>query len=355
MLSTIGTKSNSNITFSSSHNYQQSPEVTGNLDDLLTEILLCIPIKLLLKFKSVSKHWLSLISNPVFCHRLSLIRKPITGLFYHHFALQVSNPEYDFINLDSNPSSPPFRTLTFVNTSYGNQILQSCNGLLLCSSGHSNYYFYDPTTKGVSRSIFGVNLAFDPSKSSDHKVIYVGACDSFLGGQLHMEIYSSETSDWRYGEKLQEMPMPPVPDGWDSGIYQYFGESGGHLLLIDFCGASPFIVYEMRTDYSGWFVKHHVDLGGVAAAFPEMIRTYLDPDDLHYYGYSLLGVVGEENDDDSYLLLHLPNKVVHYDLKDKTYKNLLDVASDGNQAADASSLQYRWFGAFQYYQCLACV
>lgn len=75
---------------------------------------------------------------------------------------------------------------------------------------------------------------------------------------------------WRFTHQkqvtgdMEEMPMPPVPDGWDSGIYQYFGESGGHLLLIDFCGASPFIVYEMRTDYSGWFVKHHVDLGGVA-------------------------------------------------------------------------------------------
>ena len=151
------------------------------------------------------------------------------------------------------------------------------------------------------------------------------------------------------------MPMPPVPDGWDSGIYQYFGESGGHLLLIDLCGASPFVVHEMRTDYSGWFVKHRVDLGGVAAAFPEMIRTYLDPEDSHYYGYSLLGVESEENDDDSYLLLHLPNKVVHYDFKDKTFKKFVDVAPDGNQAADASSLQYRWFGAFQYYQCLACV
>ncbi|KAL9409366.1 hypothetical protein AB3S75_047707 [Citrus x aurantiifolia] len=76
MLSTIGTISNSNITSSSlSHNYQQSPaEVIGNLDDLLTEILLRLPIKSLLKFKSVSKHWLSLISNPVFCHRLSLTR-----------------------------------------------------------------------------------------------------------------------------------------------------------------------------------------------------------------------------------------------------------------------------------------
>ncbi|KDO52564.1 hypothetical protein CISIN_1g0405681mg, partial [Citrus sinensis] len=219
------------------------------------------------------------------------------------------------------------------------------------------------------------------------------ACDSFLDGQLHMEIYSSETGDWRsYGgtlpapsginfntgvfwngainwesssetslyfdvdqEKVKEMPMPPIPDGWDRGIYQYFGESGGHLHLIDFYGTSPFIVYEMRTDYSGWFVKHHVDLGGVTAAFPEMIRTYRDPQDLDYYEYSILGVVREENDDDSYMLLHLPNKVVHYDLKDNTLKEVLDVASNGSHAVDASSLQYRWFGAFQYHKSLASV
>ncbi|KAL9409365.1 hypothetical protein AB3S75_047706 [Citrus x aurantiifolia] len=407
MPSTITTITNSIITFtSSSQNYQQSPsEVIANLDDLLTEILIRLPIKSLLKFKSVSKHWLSLISNPVFCRRLSLIRKPITGLFVDRIALKVNNPEYDFINLDSNPSSPPFRTLTFVNDSYGIQILQSCNGLLLCSGGHGNYYICNPSTNqcrllpqapvggGVSGSILGVNLAFDPSKSSYYQVVYVGACDSFLDGQLHMEIYSSETGDWRpYGgilpapsginfntgvfwngainwessseislyfdvdqEKVKEMPMPPIPDGWDRGIYQYFGESGSHLHLTDFYGASPFIVYEMRTDYSGWFVKYHVDLGGVTAAFPEMIRTYRDPQDLDYYEYSILGVVREENDDDSYMLLHLPNKVVHYDLKDNTLKEVLDVASNGSQAVDASSLQYRWFGAFQYHRSLASV
>ncbi|KAJ6976543.1 hypothetical protein D5086_022765 [Populus alba] len=44
-----------------------SAEVIGNNLDLVTEILLRVPAKPLLKFKCVSKQWLSLISDPKFC------------------------------------------------------------------------------------------------------------------------------------------------------------------------------------------------------------------------------------------------------------------------------------------------
>lgn len=151
--------------------------------------------------------------------------------------------------------------------------------------------------------------------------------------------------------------MPPIPDEWEERRHQYFGESRGHLHLIEIYGpcTALFNVYEMKTDYSGWFVKYRVDLGGVTDVFPEMIRTYLDPEDLHYYGYSILCVVREENDDDSYLVLHLPKKAVRYNLKDRTFKKLHDVAPAGNQAEDESALQFRWFDAFQYTESLACV
>ncbi|PKI54542.1 hypothetical protein CRG98_025056 [Punica granatum] len=45
-------------------------KVAGD-DDLLLEILLQLPIKSLLEFKSVSKHWLSVITDPLFCRHLS--------------------------------------------------------------------------------------------------------------------------------------------------------------------------------------------------------------------------------------------------------------------------------------------
>lgn len=53
----------------------------------------------------------------------------------------------------------------------------------------------------------------------------------------------------------------------------YFGESNGHLHLIEInnAPATRFSVYEMEMDYSGWFVKYHVDLGIVMETFPEAI------------------------------------------------------------------------------------
>ncbi|KAK2653424.1 hypothetical protein Ddye_013280 [Dipteronia dyeriana] len=72
-----------------------------------------------------------------------------------------------------------------------------------------NYCVYNPTTKqytvlpplpvsnGVFRAILGVNLAYDPSKSPDYKVICVRNSDSLREGNYQIEIYSSKTGPWR--------------------------------------------------------------------------------------------------------------------------------------------------------------
>lgn len=372
---------------SSSCHYQPSlsAEIIANNENLLTEIFIFLPIKSLLKFKSVSKHWLSIITGPNFSLRLSRVPKPITGLL-----MRCNNsPEYNFINLGSNPSPAPFKSLTFGNIPSRIHIKQSCSGLLLCSSLQENaprphYFVYNPTTnkytmlppipndKGALFRDFV--LAFDPLQSPDYKVVCVK--DSFLyESSFQIEIYSSQTGTWRLcnssfnypnspfflegvfwnnaiywcksspymyfdmdKEEVREMPMPPNISGLDEKWRWYLGTSRSHLHLIDIYGPfnTIFNIYEMekREDCCRWIVKYQVDLSLIVKSYPEMIKNFRR--DLHFYLFSILCVVREENDDDSYLVVHLPAKVIRYNFKDKSFNKIHDFASADSELQGAN-------------------
>ena len=93
-----------------------SAEIIASNDDLLREVLVRLPIKSLIKFKSVSKRWLSLIDDDKFCRRRSLVTSPSSGLF-----LKCSSvSKIEFINFSKtsnlNPSKGPFRILSLLPT-----------------------------------------------------------------------------------------------------------------------------------------------------------------------------------------------------------------------------------------------
>ena len=185
-------------------------------EDLLIQILSHVPVKTLLNFKSVSKQWLSLITNPHFlrlCNPLSPSRS-VSSLFFASSSSCRSNPDYQFIPLDVNDKClTPFKTLDFTDDPLGSGIavLQSCNGLLLCASYRARelkrtYYVYNPTTKQFatlpqirhecSKYVCGMTLAFDPIKSPFYKVVCLRRSEN--SRQLfQIEIYSSETLSWR--------------------------------------------------------------------------------------------------------------------------------------------------------------
>lgn len=103
-------------------------------DDLLIEILLKLTIVPLLSFKRVSKHWLSLITEPKFTLRRGQIPRtdPQSGIL-----VKRSDFGYDLLGL----SRIGFRIY------FSFDILQSCNGLLLSSSGQKEdkwIYVYKP-------------------------------------------------------------------------------------------------------------------------------------------------------------------------------------------------------------------
>lgn len=152
----------------------------------------------------------------------------------------------------------------------------------------------------------------------------------------------------------------------------YFGVSNNHFHLVEIYDprTTIFNVYEMERDYSGWFVKCRVDLDALMNAFPVSISGYLDPSNLHYYQFVILGLVRGEEDEDSFLVLHIPGNAIRYRFRDKTFRKLCDfppgstnIECDGSESSidiecvgNESSLKFNgWFEAFEFVESLSCV
>ncbi|KAF5932787.1 hypothetical protein HYC85_028958 [Camellia sinensis] len=243
------------------------------------------------------------------------------------------------------PASSCTAIPTFVHDPSDLRILQSCNGLLLCRGLH--LYIYNPTTSQFATlpqpprrvltplrcftTFYAYNLAFDPSKSPHYKVVSVNfSCG--LPDHYELEIYSSETGLWS-----------PSGDPFTGDVSFNLGVFG-MVLFIGFPPQVAILCISMSTksilkqcrcllsrmvgrrggserDYCGWFVKYRVDIDAILNAFPEMIRSSLDPSDLHYYQLVILDLIREENDEESFLVLHIPGKVI----RDKSFRELFDV------------------------------
>ncbi|KAM7491771.1 hypothetical protein LguiA_034692 [Lonicera macranthoides] len=378
-------------------------------EELLLEILLRLPVKSLLRFKSVSKQWHNLITSTYFSRRRyscpftpsGLLLHPLTSNFVYHL---------DFIPLHRNENENPidYNPLTATPpTLSGLKILHSCNGLLSCytkteNNQDRNYYVYNPTTKQSvllprpgEGAVQGMLLAFDPSKSLQYKVVCVW--NAPFDQDFQIKIYSSETRCWRASgglvnseyinfrggvywngsinwisfwgdslyfnvdeERLGVMPMLPVVDGRYERPFRYFGNSRDHLHLIEiYPPMTEFNVYEMNRDYSRWFVKYRVDLAGVVKANPRMIQNECGLMDEQRYAFFLLTLVREEIEDKSFLVLNVPGKVICYNFADKTFKTLCDsvpLPCDYPWSGVNRHLRYGgWFDTFEYIESLSSV
>ncbi|XP_050373131.1 F-box protein At5g07610-like [Argentina anserina] len=121
---------------------------------------------------------------------------------------------------------------------------------------------------------------------------YVSSLSSCLHVDGKLEFMRSKSDVLHYFEISQERllvvsatpPVSPVvnniPQGinrfgrrtitWPTLIQIYFGECGGRLYYIETYKQCmfQFDLMEMESDYSGWFVKYHVDLNPLVAALP---------------------------------------------------------------------------------------
>ncbi|XP_017231854.1 F-box protein At5g07610 [Daucus carota subsp. sativus] len=360
-----------------------SQEVVLRDEDLLTLILLRVPRTRHNLLKSVSKQWQCLITAPHFRNLLPPLRA--SGLFIQVPVEVSSGDNVYFVPLDDPRTAPLFRNLEKVC------ILQSCNGLLLCSDALRTHYVYDSSTDQLAslprhgldtgNGFRYVGLAYDPSKSLHYKVI---AFVTRRRAQLfHHErdfyVYSSETKTWKSSvqsfisgpgmyfndgvywkgrmhwlsslnyvsepesalseclyfnvdeERLGTFPRPPIRVWSNSRRSLYFGESEDHLHVVE---ARPYAnslsVYEMKSDYSEWFVKYRIDLDPISRDFPEIKeKDMFDEENDHEPVVNVLSLIRRENfHEDSFAVLEIPGKAIRYNLVDRSFQLIRDFGAD---------------------------
>ncbi|GAB4855313.1 hypothetical protein Ancab_023932 [Ancistrocladus abbreviatus] len=387
----------------------QAPvEAIADSEDLLMEILSRLPVKYLLRFKSVSKQWLNLISDRRFSlfHSQRHPNPPSSALFFNHSLCSSWSSTFEFIPLQNHhqvTDSPPFLSL-FNSSSMA--ILQSTNGLVLCKSVSQSdlaYYIFNPTINQISQlpfpnasillgnqsiSVVGLNLAFDPSTSADYKVICVwkdNSC-SYIHEIPHgINVYSPAIGEWKrsvnfftppfdmefergvywngnvlwlshtektlcydvQNECLKPLPLPPPSEGAYIGRFRYFGESRGHLHLVEIrtnC-VSEFDILELDGDYMCWSVKYRVNLDVLGSEFPEMFQDCGDRFGrrFRFYAFSILGVIHGEEEGDSVLVVSIPGKILSYNFRTGITRSLCDVIDHSDKW-----LPFKGYNAYQY-------
>ncbi|KAK9051337.1 hypothetical protein SSX86_027964 [Deinandra increscens subsp. villosa] len=329
----------------SDHQSSESGALIANNDDLLIEILLQLPVKSIIRFKSVSKHWRWLLSHRSFTirydHKLSKSPGVLAGDMYVPFDVKKGG-------------TSPFRSLDSHYDPCGFKIVQSCNGLLLCSSygcsteGSGEYYVFNPTTR---------QFAIVPSVPGGPDVHKAPAGELF-----QIQIYSSETKKWKISiesfsvhkptfsngvywngafhwapsyrnhlcfkfdvERLQLLPLPVemMPYGT---LIMYFGESRGHLHLVLNNYRKCFMlhldlnVYEMLSDHSGWVVKYHIVIDELVGAFPEILYPF-------GYAFEVVDVVRGEEEEDTFIVLITSSKMITYNVHDSSFKQICNLSN----------------------------
>ncbi|XP_027352690.1 F-box protein At5g07610-like [Abrus precatorius] len=284
-------------------------EVAGSIDTL-SEILLRLPAKSLLQLKCVCKQWLTLISDPNFCHSHSLHNSTPCALLLSY--------SHNLYVLPLTPTSPTrLLSLDFLNRPHLS-VVRSCNGLLLCHS-NSTYFVCNPTTRKFHTLTLpsphqprALYLAFDPSTSPHYQLLSLQTLHSQNSHQVPcvFHVYSSKTRSWTHPQasftapseiitasgvyckgaihwcndadsslyfniddmSLRYWPMPLSDYEWCNRRVDYFGQCGGRLHLIISIINQPleFHVYEGKQDYSAWLLKHHVDVNPMRVEFPEL-------------------------------------------------------------------------------------
>ncbi|KAF7154383.1 hypothetical protein RHSIM_Rhsim01G0014900 [Rhododendron simsii] len=321
--------------------------------DLLTEILLRLPVLSTIRFKCVSKHWLSLLSDSQFAANHSTQNPRPSSISDLYFNIPQT---LNFVSLHRH-NLPSLSFLNGVREGFRTiMVAHSCNGLLLCYirrmmsiDRHVVQYniafiVCNPTTKkytllpirdGVVIG-WSAYLVFDPSKSPRHyKVVLVGSDHH----RCEIDVYSSQSLyDFlkRFDVDVEEiiaMPNPQSPKILTQCKILYFGECGGCLILIQsrpYC-PSGLRILELERDYSGWVVKCRINFRPLISAFPEMKSRRNNC--LHGFKVLYCAVKGE-SERGLVLLLAIPGRIVSYNPKKKTWDVLRDLVPHESEALD---------------------
>ncbi|KAK7363683.1 hypothetical protein VNO77_05834 [Canavalia gladiata] len=191
--------------------------------DLIIRILLRLPVKSLVRFKCVSKSWLSLISDPDFAlSHYELAAAPAQKLLV--IAPSVSEVRSRDLNASFHDDSASVElnlNLPFLQNYHG--IIGSCRGYLLFDC-NSSMYLWNPST-GVHKQIpsspiasnlnltcsFLCGFGYDPSRD-DYLVVQASYEPNVVDVVTRVEIFSLRANTWTEMEGTDLTYMNPSDD-----------------------------------------------------------------------------------------------------------------------------------------------
>ncbi|XP_023743197.1 F-box/kelch-repeat protein At3g06240 [Lactuca sativa] len=172
--------------------------------DIIEAILVRLPAKSLSRFKSVSKHWCSLISNPQFITTHLHLNHHPTSCKLICFSRNTNNKKcLCSIDLNLNSDDVSANEVSFLPPPVMWEIIWgSCNGLVLATDEDERLYLVNPTIgeifklppfalpreEGYQTYGFG-----NDSSTDDYKVIVI----SFSNTDMFVDVYSLSNNSWR--------------------------------------------------------------------------------------------------------------------------------------------------------------
>ncbi|KAL7170799.1 hypothetical protein ACSBR2_035636 [Camellia fascicularis] len=195
------------------------------------------------------------------------------------------------------------------------------------------------------------------SQTSSWKHIYVldlrgvrFMFSAFWNGAIHCVTYANVHARFEVEEeKLIQTPMPRNPKTLSHDKIRYFGECGGDLLLIQ--TTQPYVmgfsILQMHRDYCGWIVKYRVNLRPILSVLPKTTHKTI----ITRCEFNVLCVVKGANEKDFTLVLAIWGKVISYNVKSKTLKELHDLSTDDLDDLGGAS----WCNTYQFIESLSPV
>nr|XP_010932211.1 F-box protein At5g07610-like [Elaeis guineensis] len=362
--------------------------------DLIFEILSRLPAKSVLRFKCVCKQWLAMASDSFFLDAHTRYNPlTVSGFLVEDFATTTISS----FSVDGGESPAiPDPSLSSLNrrsaANNGIFVWQSCNGLVLCTT-HSSQWQFSPFLLNLTtmqyREIpdppadlypfkYQFILLFDPSTSFQYRIACLSsnimhAAFDPTASQFHVEIYSSDTGAWEllretlpggtvegigvywngslnwltqncvivsFDVEQQLVKTTQVPPRSHCRMIRYFGESRGHLYIIEIAAEVRccdfdwlhFYVFEMGKDNQSRYLIYNVDLNGVRDVYPEINSTPSDENllrlspEIGNLVYPVFFARGGEGEDDKLYLCNSEN-ILCYNLADKTCRKIFAMDS----------------------------
>ncbi|XP_062195061.1 putative F-box protein At5g52610 [Phragmites australis] len=197
-------------------------------EDMLTEIILRLPVKSMARSKCVAKNWCAIISDGYLRRRLPL---HLSVVYFPDNPARGNAPRFacaasgdSHLLEDCDLGFSPFRE--------GDVVCDACNGLLLFrSAGTPRFYVVDPVTRRwvalprPSRDARLSMLVFDPFSSRHYHVI------NFTGWHERgaaVEVFSSETWAWTARDVEFGVPASSL-----SAASMHFHDGAVYMLASD--------------------------------------------------------------------------------------------------------------------------